>query len=115
MITNPSKVPLPVDPRWRIAATEPASPRQVTELRLLLMEQRADIEDVFGFDVMDVQHLSRWAAHWGIEQLLALRTSRAVEQANRAIAEDQQADLSSWIAAFYAAKSPELRTTRDSA
>lgn len=115
MITNPSKVPLPDDARWRIAATEPASPRQLTELRLLLMEQRADIEEVFGFDVMDVQHLSRWAVHWGIEQLLALRTARAVEEANRAIADDQQADLSAWIAAFYAAKSPALRSISDSA
>lgn len=115
MITNPSKVPLPDDPRWRIAATQPCSPRQVNELRSLLMEQATNVEDVFGFDVMDLPQLSRWAAHWGIEQLLALRTARAVEEANRAVAEDTEADLKSWIAAFYAAKNVDLRSAGGSA
>ena len=115
MITNPSKVPLPDDPRWRVAATQPCSPRQVNELRGLLMEQATNVEDVFGFDVMDLPQLSRWAAHWGIEQLLALRTARAVEEANRAVAEDTEADLKSWIAAFFAAQHPSLRSTGDSA
>lgn len=101
---NPANVPLSDDPRWRIAAVEPSSYSQHDYLRDLLNREDMTARDLYGEGYDCLPKLSRWAAHWGIDELEAIGLARCAREADAAAAEATENDLKAWIAGYYRAR-----------
>lgn len=101
---NPANVPLAEDPRWRIAAVEPSSYSQHDYLRDLLNREDMTARDLYGEGYDCLPKLSRWAAHWGIDELEAIGLARCAREADAAAEEATENDLKAWIAGYYRAR-----------
>lgn len=101
---NPANVPLAEDPRWRIAAVEPSSYSQHDYLRDLLNREDMTARDLYGEGYECLAKLSRWAAHWGIDELEAIGLARCAREADAAAEEATENDLKAWIAGYYRAR-----------
>lgn len=101
---NPAKVPLADDPRWRIAALEPSSYSQHDYLRDLLTREDMNARDLYGDGYECLPKLSRWAAHWGIDELEAIGLERCAREADAAAEESTEQALKAWIAGYYRAR-----------
>ena len=101
---NPANVPLAEDPRWRIAAVEPSSYSQHDYLRDLLNREDMTARDLYGEGYDCLPKLSRWAAHWGIDELEAIGLARCAREADAAAEEATENELKAWIAGYYRAR-----------
>ena len=101
---NPANVPLPDDPRWRVAALDPSTYSQQDYLRDLLTREEMNARDLYGDGFECVPKLSKWAAHWGIERLDAIGMERCTREADAAAEQDREDALKAWIAGYYRAR-----------
>lgn len=104
-VVDPANVPMPTDVRWEIVRREPATQRQIEHLLDLAEWEGIDLADLFG-DGYDLDTLSKWSAHWGIEVLESRAKARAVEEAARAVEERREQAMKSWIADYFRSKNP---------
>ena len=104
-MNTPENVPPITDMRYVGWDNADPSFKQLFALKKLLQEEGVNPAELYGSGFTSVDHLSRWAASWGIGYLTAAQEARYVEDHRRRLQADaeelQQLRLKRYIASHY--------------
>lgn len=105
-MSDPANVPEPSVLRHRYWTKEPATHAQMEWLAVLANAEGIELADLYGEGYRSMGHLSKYAAHWGIEILESRQAARAYDDARREHSEHMEQLGKSYIAHLLRMKNP---------
>jgi hypothetical protein len=105
-VTNPANVPAPEARIHLMWDRQPATHPQMNWLAILASNEGVELADLYGEGYRSMGHLSKYAAHWGIEILESRQAARAYDDARREHEEHMEQLGKSYIAHLLRMKNP---------
>jgi hypothetical protein len=112
-VTNPANVPAPEARIHLMWDRQPATHPQMNWLAILSSNEGVELADLYGEGYRSMGHLSKYAAHWGIEILESRQAARAYEQAEQQRQEDAEQLHKSLMAHLLRMKNPNGEWSRN--